>query len=112
MSLTPQQRISWEEVEVLHEIGEGGFATVFQGRYKGELCAVKEMTSGEEEGAVSQEFWAEVEMHAALVSPFIVAFRGAVIETGRLAMVMELCGGGDCMMCLGEQRVVQRKISV
>jgi hypothetical protein len=38
-----------------------------------------------------------------LVSPFIVAFRGAVIETGRLAMVMELCGGGDCMMCLGEQ---------
>eukprot|EP01107_Rhizomastix_libera_P006554 TRINITY_DN206_c0_g2_i4.p1 TRINITY_DN206_c0_g2~~TRINITY_DN206_c0_g2_i4.p1 ORF type:complete len:890 (+),score=195.78 TRINITY_DN206_c0_g2_i4:922-3591(+) len=85
--------ISFSEIEKGDTIGEGSFASVFVGKYRGTTVAVKvyKSCSGKRSNMVKRE----IELLHKMRSPYIVSFLGAVINQRFTCVVMEYCELGS-----------------
>lgn len=105
MALPPASRVAWDEVELLHEIGDGAFALVYEGRLRGCTVAVKELKLQEADADLLRDFAAEVSVLSTLVHPNVVEFVGACMNPKHMLLVMELVQGGDAMILLARDDV-------
>ncbi len=80
----------------LHKkIGVGAHAEVYSGLLKKKKVAVKLFTPEEVSQDVIEEFVREAKLSRSLNHPNVVHFNGICIRPPQIAMVMELCDGGD-----------------
>jgi serine/threonine protein kinase len=85
------KNIPYNELIRHKELGKGGFGTVYQGKYRGEMVAIKELNS---QGIHEvEEFQREVTIMSKVKSNYIVEFLGASFEKP-LCLVMEYMPGG------------------
>jgi len=77
------------------KIGKGAHALVYSGKLKKEDVAIKLFTPEEVNQEVIQEFVREAKLSMPLLHPNIVNFMGICIRPPEIAMIMELCPGGD-----------------
>jgi len=82
-------------LEIHHEIGKGAHASVYYGKIKNEEVAIKLFTPEEVNQETIQEFVREAKLSMPLLHPNIVNFMGICIRPPEIAMIMELCPGGD-----------------
>ena len=76
-------------------IGKGAHASVYNGKLKNESVAIKLFTPEEVNQEVIQEFVREAKLSMPLLHPNIVNFMGICMRPPQIAMIMELCPGGD-----------------
>jgi len=95
-SATPS--ISWNEINIIEKIGQGSSAKVMRGIYKGMEVAIKQLKDAPEDEKYQsslKEFRNEVDiLRKNEACPQIVKLFG-LIETSKLAIVMELCSRGS-----------------
>ncbi|KAH3756853.1 protein kinase [Pelomyxa schiedti] len=106
----PNWQIEYSEIELLNQIGEGGFGKVFRGRWRGTEVAVKTLKGGED--ASVQEvavFSKEVSILRSLHHPQLVLFLGACLSPV-LAMVSEFMTGGSLYDLLYKSRILPNPI--
>jgi len=82
--------IPHDELDFDSQIGEGCFGTVWKGKWRGKLVAVKELKSM----ADLSEFKDEVSILAKLRHPNVILLMGACTEAGKLCFVTEFMKGG------------------
>eukprot|EP00605_Chrysophyceae_sp_TOSAG23-4_P001788 GSChrysophyteH1.ASY1.ANO1.1977.1 assembled CDS len=88
--------IDFAFLDIQERIGTGAHADVYKGILKGkEPVAIKLFTPEEVSQEVMQEFVREAKFSNPLNHPNIVNFAGICIRPPKIAMVMELCEGGD-----------------
>jgi serine/threonine-protein kinase CTR1 len=85
------KEIKEEELEQGPQIGGGGFALVYRGRYKGRSVALKTLFDPNFD-QIKDEYFDELRVMARLKHPCIVELVGACVRPPRLFFVMELCG--------------------
>jgi len=89
-------KIAYEDLEVLEKIGEGGFGSVFKGRLRNDLVAIKQLIVNPlEEFSLDsfREFWREVFLLNTLAHPCIVALKA--VSSNPCCMVMEFMPSGN-----------------
>lgn len=82
-------------LEIHHKIGEGAHASVYNGKLKKENVAIKLFTPEEVNQEIIQEFVREAKLSMPLLHPNIVNVMGICIRPPEIAIIMELCPGGD-----------------
>jgi len=82
-------------LEFNKKIGKGAHALVYTGKLKRKDVAIKLFTPEEVNQEVIQEFVREAKLSMPLLHPNIVNFMGICIRPPEIAMIMELCPGGD-----------------
>jgi tRNA A-37 threonylcarbamoyl transferase component Bud32 len=87
--------IDFAQVDIVEKIGEGGFAAVYRGTYKGAEVAVKVMQSMEVTVEEITAFACEISVAAKLQHPNIVRVHGLCVSPPDLSIVSELCGRGN-----------------
>jgi serine/threonine protein kinase len=106
-------------LELGRKIGEGGFATVYIGKYYGAKCAVKVLKSFEDTGGsrysgsktrernlfVLEALKGEIKVMQRLSHPNVVHFYDSLQHNGSLCVVMELCTGGSLWNVLLRERL-------
>jgi serine/threonine protein kinase len=93
--LSTQTVIDFAQVTLGEKIGEGGYALVHKGVYKGAEVAVKVLQSMEVTVEDITAFAREIAVAAALHHPNIVLVHGLCVSPPDLSIVSELCGRGD-----------------
>jgi serine/threonine protein kinase len=93
--LSTQTVIDFAEVTLGEKIGEGGYALVHKGTYKGAEVAVKVLQSMEVSVEDITAFSREIAVAASLHHPNIVRVYGMCVSPPDLSIVSELCGRGD-----------------
>jgi len=86
-------------------LGVGAFGTVYTGKYRQRIVAVKVMTRQADMMAqIKEEFEKEIELYRKLRSPLLVDFIGASLIPGKLCVATELIRHGSLenMMSAGE----------
>lgn len=92
---------SWEineaDLELINQIGEGTTATVFMGKLRGKIVAVKEIRALQDEfdGATVQSVQRELRVLSRVNHPNILRFIGLVEKCMPLQLVLEYCAGGS-----------------
>lgn len=93
--------MQWEldpaELEILDTIGYGATSTVFQGRFRGIILAVKELELAGDECDESSicAFERELAVWPTIEHPHILRFVGLIVRSGPLRLCSEFCGGGS-----------------
>ena len=82
-------------LDIHTQIGKGAHASVYKGKLKKENVAIKLFTPEEVNQEVIQEFVREAKLSMPLLHPNIVNFMGICVRPPEIAMIMELCDGGD-----------------
>lgn len=85
-------QLSWTDFSNMKKLGEGAYATVYEGVYVGERVAIKEIKYGEAD-AYAQHV-TEVEVMSRLHSGYIVSMYGASIERSKAFIAMEFLPNG------------------
>eukprot|EP01116_Phalansterium_solitarium_P018988 TRINITY_DN5181_c0_g1_i4.p1 TRINITY_DN5181_c0_g1~~TRINITY_DN5181_c0_g1_i4.p1 ORF type:complete len:536 (-),score=149.58 TRINITY_DN5181_c0_g1_i4:297-1904(-) len=85
--------IPYEEIELLELISTGCFGTVYKGRCRGKIVAVKQLLKQQLEPKTLEDFRKEVDIMTQMRHPNIVLFMGACTEPGKMCMVSELMAG-------------------
>lgn len=80
-----RHQIHAASVELLEELGKGGFATVFKGIWRGREVAVKQMHACETDEDFA-EFHREAWIMSGLKSPYLVSLLGVCLEPPMLVM--------------------------
>lgn len=94
-AIVPTWAVPYSELELLNDIGHGGFSTVSKAMWRGEVVAVKRLNQveGSQEG-VASKLLQEAEVNAALSHRNIVQFRGACMEAPHFCLIMEYVDRG------------------
>lgn len=88
--------IDFAFLKIKNKIGDGATAEVYVGKYKNKDLAIKISTPPEVTADVINVFASEASMSASVSScPSIIKFHGICIRPPQIAMVVELCNGGD-----------------
>jgi serine/threonine protein kinase len=82
------------------QLGGGGFAVVYEGRYRQRPVAVKLIVDPSATEEQRREFMDELEVMARLRHPGIVGLVGACPRPPKQCFVMELCAGGSLFQLL------------
>ncbi|GAM27829.1 hypothetical protein SAMD00019534_110050 [Acytostelium subglobosum LB1] len=87
--------IQYKELEIIEKIGEGGFGTVFKGRLRGQLVAIKQLVleGGENVENVFREFTREVWLSNTLNQKSIVTLKACCLDP--CCLVMEYIPNGN-----------------
>jgi serine/threonine protein kinase len=88
---TQWTHIDPEELEIGQRIGGGGFAIVFEGRWKGKHVALKTLFDPRVGEKLKQEFMDELHVMSSLSHPNCVDLYAANTRPPKLVIVMELC---------------------
>jgi serine/threonine protein kinase len=83
--------IDYADIELEDNIGGGGVGLVYNGRYNGEVVALKTLFDPRVDAALKQEFIDELLIMSKLQHPNIVRLYGACMKAPNLCIVMELC---------------------
>lgn len=83
------ENISFQEIELGKQIGQGGFGDVYAAKWRGSTVAVKKLRVQRVSKRRLQDFTDEVLKFCKLDHPNIVKFIGACVVTPNLAIVME-----------------------
>jgi serine/threonine protein kinase len=97
LSCLSQWEMDPDELELLDTIGYGSTSTVYKGRFRGVILAVKELDlNGDEfdESSVAA-FERELEVWPAIDHPHILRFIGLIRRTPPLKLCSEFCAGGS-----------------
>ncbi|KAF8093271.1 hypothetical protein N665_0385s0019 [Sinapis alba] len=100
-----EYEISWDDLKVGEEIGQGSCGTVYRGLWFGSVVAVKVFSKEEYPEEVVQSFRQEVALMKRLRHPNVLLFMGAVTSPQRLCIVSELLPRGSLF------HLLQRKTS-
>jgi len=85
----------FEELELLEDIGRGGFSTVTRAMWRGEVVAVKRLNQVEgPQELVASKLLQEAEVNAVLSHRNIVQFRGACTVAPNFCLIMEYVDKG------------------
>jgi serine/threonine protein kinase len=82
-----------DELQILSELGKGCFGTVYKGKCRGKIVAIKKLHQQNMEDL--EEFKKEIQFLTHLRHPNIVLFMGACTQVGKLAIVTEYLPRGD-----------------
>eukprot|EP01088_Endostelium_zonatum_P004398 TRINITY_DN1563_c0_g1_i1.p1 TRINITY_DN1563_c0_g1~~TRINITY_DN1563_c0_g1_i1.p1 ORF type:complete len:805 (-),score=318.02 TRINITY_DN1563_c0_g1_i1:111-2525(-) len=82
-----------DPVETMSELGRGGFAIVYKGKWRGGLVAVKKLFLGKKE--VSVRFQREINIMMKMRHPNITLFMGASLKHNNTFLLMEYAGKGN-----------------
>jgi len=85
--------IDASEVELIDLIGEGSTASVYLGKFRGNVIAVKEIF-GFQEGFITA-FQRELDVYVKVKHPHIIDFLGVISSSGPLQLCLEFCAGGS-----------------
>jgi len=88
-------------------LGQGGFGSVYRGRYRGAEVAIKKMHPPQEGNVKPEqiaEFQKEVENLHALNHPRLVAFIGVAVQAPALCIVTEFMNNGSLYALLHEKK--------
>ena len=80
-----------EEIELGAQIGGGGFALVYEGKWRGRRVALKTLFDPRVTEDVKREYMDELLVMAQLSHPNIVTLLGACVKPPNMCMVLELC---------------------
>ena len=80
-----------EEIELGEMIGGGGFALVYEGKWRGRQVALKTLFDPRVTESVKREYMDELLVMAQLSHPNIVGLLGACVKPPNMCMVIELC---------------------
>jgi hypothetical protein len=112
LALAASKRLDYNSLNVISEIGEGAFATVYKATLDGELVAVKRLKVGQAAGISDvsplkafEEFRREIWIMGSLQHPNILPLRGYTLEP--CAMVTEFLEGGDLHELLQDKNRVR-----
>ena len=83
--------IDYDEIELLGDIGGGGVAVVYRGKWGSQEVAVKTLFDPKVNDALRDEYYDELQVMAELRHPNVVALLGASMTPPKLFFVMELC---------------------
>lgn len=89
--------IDYNQLQFLHQIGEGGFGKVYYGLWRGQPVAIKVAAlQGSEKAEVLQEFHREVTTMCSIPAhKNVLKLLGACTTWGNLALVTEYCSCGS-----------------
>eukprot|EP01105_Mastigella_eilhardi_P028395 TRINITY_DN932_c0_g1_i3.p1 TRINITY_DN932_c0_g1~~TRINITY_DN932_c0_g1_i3.p1 ORF type:complete len:449 (-),score=82.09 TRINITY_DN932_c0_g1_i3:791-2137(-) len=96
-------KLDFFELEFARHIGEGSYAHVWLGKWRGTQVAIKLLKEQDVEEETRSEFEREVSFMNKLRSPFVVNFIGAVIVPGKLCLVTEFMSLGSVSTVLEKQ---------
>ena len=86
--------LDYSELQIITQIGKGGFGTVFKAMFKGEVVAVKQVSIDDDKKTeVFREFRREVALSKELMQPNIVEMKGVCLDPW--CLVMEFLPYGD-----------------
>lgn len=85
-------QIAWSDFSNVKKLGEGAYATVYEGIYAGERVAIKEIKYGEAD-AYAQHV-TEVAVMSQLRSGYVVSMYGASLERSKAFIAMEFLPNG------------------
>ena len=88
---TQWTHIDPEELDIGQRIGGGGFAIVYEGRWKGKHVALKTLFDPRVGEKLKQEFMDELHVMSSLSHPNCVDLYAANTRPPKLVIVMELC---------------------
>ena len=100
--------VEYSELEIIKKVGEGGFATVFLGKYEGKEIAVKKLDLEKKEslGELFAEFRHEVSLMAGLVHPNTCGLIGLCKKP--LCVLTEFCACGDLFSYIATRKEQNR----
>jgi serine/threonine protein kinase len=89
--------IALTELSIIEEIGQGTTATVYRGKLRGTVVAVKEIhiLNDDTDMAIIQAAQRELRVLSKCSHPNIVHFVGLVVESFPIRLVLEYCAGGS-----------------
>jgi predicted Ser/Thr protein kinase len=86
-------------------LGEGGFGTVYQGKWQYDEVAIKQLRMTSMSAETLAEFKSEASIMANLRHPRIIGFYGISVDTpGRYSIVMDYMAGGSLYNLLHNQQ--------
>eukprot|EP01125_Pyxidicula_operculata_P011861 TRINITY_DN387_c4_g1_i1.p1 TRINITY_DN387_c4_g1~~TRINITY_DN387_c4_g1_i1.p1 ORF type:complete len:547 (+),score=161.28 TRINITY_DN387_c4_g1_i1:95-1735(+) len=92
-----------DQIKFGKKLAQGSFGTVYKGKCRGEIVAIKELTFETEiDEEILEEFRREVAIMSHLRHPNIVLLMGACTQGPRLCIVTEFLPGGDLDKMLEE----------
>ena len=90
-TITGDINVSYSEITLIEPpIGQGGFGTVYKGKYKGVDVAVKKIKDQKVSNYQLEEFRREGKMMRRVAHPRTIACFGIVEQVGNQAMILEL----------------------
>jgi len=105
----PAEPVSWEiqegDVEILGQVGEGTTATVYMGKLRERVVAVKEVHALQDDNiaVMVQAVRRELRILSRADHPNILKFIGLVEKSVPLQLVLEYCAGGSLFELLHNQ---------
>ena len=88
---TQWTQVDPDDIEIGQRIGGGGFAIVYEGRWRGQHVAFKTLFDPRVGDKLKQEFMDELHVMSSLAHPNIVDLYAANTRPPKLLIVMELC---------------------
>ncbi|KAL3738094.1 hypothetical protein ACJRO7_019599 [Eucalyptus globulus] len=92
--------IRWEDLQLGEEIGQGSYAAVYRGLWKGSDVAIKVYVGNEYSENTLQDYKKEIEIMKRLRHPNVLLFMGAVYSKERPAIVTEFMPRGSLFKTL------------
>lgn len=100
--------ITHKELTFIRKLGDGAFGSVWEGRCRGQPCAIKTLSNFN--FTLEQEFKSEVEIMCQNANPFSVLCLGAMTDEQPWAMVTQFMENGDLHQCLHEAGEDDKKL--
>ncbi|KAF8027408.1 hypothetical protein BT93_E0341 [Corymbia citriodora subsp. variegata] len=98
--------IHWEDLQLGEEIGQGSYAVVYQGLWKGSDVAIKVYVGNEYSENTLQDYKKEIKIMKRLRHPNVLLFMGAVYSKERPAIVTEFMPRGSLFKTLHKNNQV------
>ncbi|XP_043705300.1 U-box domain-containing protein 52-like [Telopea speciosissima] len=98
--------ISWEDLHLGDEIGQGSFATVYRGIWNGSDVAIKLYFASEYHEGILLDYKKEIGIMQRLRHPNVLLFMGAVYSAERLAIVTEFLPRGSLFKTLHRNNLI------
>ncbi|OWM63963.1 probable serine/threonine-protein kinase SIS8 [Punica granatum] len=96
--------IQWEDLQIGEEIGQGSYAVVHRGIWKGSDVAIKVYCSNEYGEKILRDYKKEIDIMKRLRHPNVLLFMGAVYSQERLAIVTEFLPRGSLFKALHKNK--------